>query len=204
MSDAFPANVTLKYLRDLMSMARDARVTLWTLQQPGAVKHLTMKGYLTGRRKFAFAPAYNHPGKERAYAWLQSQMQVRLDCYCGELPIWALPSKPTQTNRDDDILLRVEVPKRRILFSFYELWCRLLRGNSWEYFAIDVADREQNRPNNLCPPVHVCEKSWERMFELELGLRADLLWHPFNLQASLSKIWSRDVSEISSVRLADR
>jgi hypothetical protein len=209
MPSIYPENLTKKNLQKLVSMSPYEHVTLWTLQHRDAFKELKIKDYLTGSYKFAFPSNESHPqNKKSAYDWMQSQMRVRLGICC-ELPIWASPNKPSHTTRKGDLLLRIKVPKRRVLFSFYELWCWRLRIDSSDpyhpsipndYFSTDESEKSTIRACNTRPTDSACRKSWEKMFDLELALRDDLLWQPLNMQATLPKIWRREVKEVLPIQ----
>jgi hypothetical protein len=112
-----------------LSCADDMTITLHSMQQPGAIKRLKKQGRLTGNPDFAFCPDDTgkvQAGKKGAYTWMQQQMEKRVHNYQQELPIWALLSPPDNTTRPNDKLLRIEVPKNRMLVSFYQPWHELL------------------------------------------------------------------------------
>jgi hypothetical protein len=210
-----------------LSSADDAPITLWSMQQPGALEILRKTGRLAGNPVFAFAPdcAGKVPaGKKGAYTWMQQQMAKRVRHYQQELPIWALFSRPEHTNRRNDKLLRIEVPKSRMLVSFYHPWEKLLgimnrlEANNWvwpdiwpaplcPYLFVDEEDEEAQgfdsiggRPRGeRARRYHWdegrCRASWERMFDLRLARRERFLWTPIYLQAMLPNVFLTDVKE---------
>jgi hypothetical protein len=188
--------ITRSDLEGLLSKTPGEQVTLWSLQQPGAIKTLCNQRHLTGNPEYAHARG--HIGEERAYEWLDEQLSRRLESYDGKLPpVWAFPARPTHTDRQDDLLLRIEVPKRRVVFLFYDLWERLLQDMHSclpMYFSISR--------DKFVRSYSECEKkrSWERMFDLELGRRSDLCWRPYCIQACLASIGIQEVKEKLSIK----
>ena len=117
---------TLEDIQKLISCSDDTLIEIWSMQHSAAIEHLHVNGSLLVNADFAFSSEDNKRGKKAAYSWMQAQMGVRLTKYQGELPIWRLLSRPQFSNRQNDKLLRLEIPKSRILISFYEPWRRLL------------------------------------------------------------------------------
>jgi Domain of unknown function (DUF3841) len=104
---SMPDNPTLDAIDQLISASANTLITLWTMQQPGAVQQLHDKGRLTVDPEISLV-THCKPGKRAAYVWMQEQMKKRLFEYSGELPIWALFSHPPRTTRAGDQLLRVD------------------------------------------------------------------------------------------------
>ncbi len=220
---AFEEKVSLDELQRLISCPEDTPVTLWSMQQPGAIECLKTDGRLTGNPDFAFAPdktGRTPAGKKGAYTWMQEQMAKRLPSYNQELPIWALLSRPNDTTRPNDQLLRIELPKTRMLVSFYQPWPKLLsvmdclERHNWlwpdhwsvsaccPYFSADAEDQKEEfvdtetRQRRDQWDEQLCRASWERMFDLKLARFEGFLWTPICLQAMLPTIFHSDVREV--------
>jgi hypothetical protein len=207
---SIPDNPTLVHIDELNNAPATTLVTLWTMQQPGAVQQLCDRGWYSPDPEFSLIK-YGKSGKRGAYEWMQEQMRQRLIGYNGELPIWMLLSRPTQISRAGDQLLRVEVPKERMLIGFYKPWeyltqimeCLERSGNDWPpssptpYFAASSDDERQPVPCRV-----KCQASWEKMFDLTLARRPGFRWSHC-LQAMVPILYDYDVREcvpMSSVR----
>jgi hypothetical protein len=202
---SMPDNPTLDAIDQLIRAPANTLITLWTMQQPEAVQQLRDTGRLTVDPEFSFVK-YAKAGKRGAYAWMQGQMQKRLIGYGGELPIWALLSRPTDITRVGDQLLRIEIRKDRMLVCFHRPWERLLgimsslegNGVNWPplgpaYFAACSGDKLQlGQPQ---PTETECRTSWEKMFNLELVWSSGFCWSPILLQAMLPMLDIGDVRE---------
>jgi len=199
---SMPDNPTVDDIGRLIGAPATALITLWTMQQPEAIQRLRNSGRLTVDPEFSFVK-YGEPGKRGAYAWMQEQMQKRLIVYNGELPVWALLSRPTETSRAGDQLVRVQIRKDRMLVCFYRPWHRLLgimgclerNGGLWPpgdpaYFAACNDDQRQPQPSEI-----ECRASWEKMFNLSLARCLGFRWSPILLQAMLPTLAINDVRE---------
>lgn len=209
---SMPDNPTLDDIDQLIKAPAATLITLWTMQQPGAVQQLRDTGRLMVDPEFSFVE-YGKPGKRGAYTWMQDQMQKRLIGYGGELPVWALLSRPTKITREGDLLLRLEIRKDRMLVCFHRPWDRLLgimssleeNGGVWPpldpgYFAACSDDKLQ--PGQPQPTETECRTSWEKMFNLELAWSSGFCW-PFMLQAMLPRLDGYDVRECMPMAESD-
>jgi hypothetical protein len=211
---------TAEDLQKLIDCSHDALVEIWSMQQADAVKQLRTEGSLTGNPDFAFSGAYDQPGKKPAYRWLQAQMKKRLVGYGGELPVWCLFVRPTSSKRKGDRLLRLEIPKSRMLISFYKPWSELLCimarlgevESDWPanwgwcrpYIPIDKIDqqrifkdqdralRDADRARTFTWDEQECRASWERMFDLKLAAQTQSFWG-LQLQAMVPALLVSDV-----------
>ncbi len=228
-------HVSQEDIERFLSCKADQPVTLWSMQQPGAVECLESTGRLLGNPAFAFAPertGKSQAGKKDAYAWMNQQMKKRLGECEHDLPIWALLSRPEYTTRGGDRLLRIEVPKSRILVSFYQPWHQLLgvmahlecNGGRWPhlwasdscpYVSAKANDKGKEflgggdgreampRPRRAKWPEDECRASWEGMFDLSEASRDGFLWQPISLQAMLFVIFRSDLKEILPIALRE-
>jgi Domain of unknown function (DUF3841) len=196
-----PNNPTREDVCRLINAPASEPITLWTMQQPGADQQLRESGQFAAEPKYSF-DVHGKPGKRFAYSWMQEQMRRRLAEYSGQLPIWALLSRPSRCTRPGDILLRVEIPKERMLICFYKPWTRLLEIMSclesecaWPplgvqpYLAACIGDKRQSVPNE-----QECRASWEKMFDLTLIQHAEFCWG-YYLQAILPALYESHVRD---------
>jgi Domain of unknown function (DUF3841) len=223
----FGERLTIADIDRLHAAADDALVEAWTMQQPGAIERLSRDGELTGDPQFAFGGDPNRkgmPGKRTKYAWMQTQMTKRLKGYQQELPIWVLFTRSTHTDREGDQLLRIEIPKSRVLVSFYRPWVDLSGAmavletsvgwpEEWAltvcpYVAVDVDDLFRSIYINGSDGARltqfdeqVCRLSWERMFDLTLAHRERFLWDDFVLQGMIPRIFHDDVKDVLPIRV---
>jgi hypothetical protein len=224
----FGDKLTVADIEQLISCPDDTLVVVWSVQHPGAITSLRSDGILTGDPRFAFAPdpatGKPRPGKRMGYAWIQEQMSKRMADYHYELPIWVLLTRPTHCTNGNDQLLRIEIPKSRLLFSFHTPWMELLpvmarleKSDGWPedwplatyqdvptnpYVPANADDARKNRYLNgvdgACRTQwdeHVCRSSWERMFDLTLVRHENFLWK-LVVQGLVSKILVDDVRDI--------
>jgi hypothetical protein len=202
---SFQGEISNSDIDRLIACPPDIPITLWTLQQPGAVDCLNRDGYLTVDPSFAFPGKENDRkgGKERAYDWMRGQIRQRkIDGYEDEFPIWAFLSRPESTNRKDDVLLRFEITMKRFLISFYRPWEELLHvmdflarhdcqwPENWSpfirpYISVNPSDKNQNEFVDYPNPERQsywdkdkCMKSWEKMFQLECYNLHGFFWKP--------------------------
>lgn len=173
----FDDELSAKDIKRLISYPDNDLLVVWTAQHPGAIARLKSHGTLTGDPKFAFATDYatGNPklGKKLGYAWIQSQMSKRMADCNDKLPIWVSLTRPTDWPKEDYGLLRVEVPKSRILFLLHFPWMELLQvmarleeSECWPedwplgeypatpiipYIAKNVEDARRNLYLRVCP-----------------------------------------------------
>ncbi len=221
----FGSTITVGDLDYLCSSPDETHVVVWSMQQPEAVDRLLTDGILSGDPHFAFAPDVAgkiRPGIKAAYAWMQQQMTRRLKGYQQELPVWTLLSRPSHTTRKSDKLLRLEIPKSRMLISFYQAWCDLRptfavleQSEGWPedwslsarpYVATDADDarrhiylKDANGAQRTQWDENECRLSWERIFDLTLARSENFLWSDLVLQGTVPAIYRADVRDILSI-----
>uniref|UniRef100_E6QNU9 Uncharacterized protein n=1 Tax=mine drainage metagenome TaxID=410659 RepID=E6QNU9_9ZZZZ len=196
----------------LENCAPDEKITIWTLQQRNAVNGLQENGKLHASSEYSF-PQGCSVGKKSAYRWMQDQMTKRLEGYNNELPLWASIDKLTP-NAPDDILIKAEIPRNRLLVHFYDPWETILQcfamiesnGGAWPSSFLDtpyVAANEDDQiyvsgKNNCtsCYKEEECRISWERIFDLSLIDEPGFKWQ--KLHVTLSGISSDDNWELMS------
>jgi hypothetical protein len=213
----------------LFSHPDDGPVTVWSMQQPEAISRLEKDGVLTGSPEHAFAAEIStgepKPGKRVAYAWMQDQLRKRMPDYHDELPIWVVLGRPSFTGKENDRLLRIELPKSRILFSFHIPWAELLhsmaqleKAKGWPghwvfspYVPSGIDDARRHIYLNGVDGAtrsnwdeDMCRASWERIFDLTLALRDDFLWSSRSIQGTIPRILRDDVKEILPIVFKER
>ncbi len=218
----YRTTMTAEDILELDAASSDTSVVIWSMQQPGACERLTQEGRLSGDPKFAFLDR-THNRKRFGYAWMQEQMAKRMAGYEQELPIWALLVPPACSDRKNDTLLRIEIPKSRFLVSFYYPWTQLQPAfaRMWEteewpdhwgedipYVAVDTEDHEKvvyigphHQRRTKWDEVE-CRSSWERMFDLMLVKREGFLWG-LTLQAMIPYIGAGEVKDMQPIPKRD-
>lgn len=198
-------------LHQIEACGPDDPVTLWTIQHTDAVAQLNNGVPLRGNPTHAFPTDESRKlGKCRAYAWMVNQMKARIKIDVPDLPIWATLLQPACLP-PPSVLLRIAVPRKRVLFSFYLPWEQILgvfsdiekSGGKWPplwsippYLTATEKD-ESERERQACriPPEPDCRASWERIFDLKLGHESGFLWgaHPPFIQAVLAEVCKDDI-----------
>jgi hypothetical protein len=92
----------------------------------------------------------------KAYEYMNTQLHERIENFSGDAPVWVWPFKPnirsymrgmwaikeynSKKNREkpDFVLVRARVPRKRILFSCYDLWHCCL--NNWPITEQELED----------------------------------------------------------------
>lgn len=72
----------------------------------------------------------------KSYDWMKSQMKLNIPNFSGDYPIWAWLksanhrhySKFLRKINDKELLITAMIPRKRILFSCYDLWHCVLNG----------------------------------------------------------------------------
>ena len=150
-------------------------------------------------------------------------MAARLSDYHQEWPVWAVLNRPGKlSNRPSDVLLRLEIPKSRLLVSFYEGWLKLLGvmyhldrhcNGKWpeqwisyqEAPYLDPAKGESTEPTPDVPRAKPwffdekeCRKTWERIFDLTLYAQERFAWDACSgsplLQAVIPVVYRSDLT----------
>lgn len=159
---------------------------LWTIQREGAWKVLRERGYLTARRRFAFADFLP------AYDWLAGQMRDKLPATHpsrSSVPLWAWyqyesVAKPRPDLRSSGYLpagtpgwrIEFEIPDELVLLSDFELWHLVL---NYSYLPSSEADDERfdrehphlrtwwsEPPDDPAIDAEI-RGSWQRIFDLD-------------------------------------
>lgn len=117
-------------------------IRLYTRQHHLAWEQAQNRGYFTGDH--GILDIDEESGIDftfhKPYDWMKDQMAKIVPDFSGERPMWAYPKRPLNKGwwklRPDFIQFTVLVPRKRILFSDYELWHHPL--NNWL-----ISDNEQ-------------------------------------------------------------
>jgi hypothetical protein len=219
----FAQDISAADIGRFLACPSDTPVVAWSLQRSGAIGCLEKNGILTGDPQYSLAKA--KVGKKTAYEWMRQMMAERLHDYHQEWPIWCFLTRPIMpTENPDDKLLRMEIPKPRMLISFYEGWVKLLgvmnhleqNGNQWPeqwllYQEAPCLSPFEDKPLSYKDGMPVprpfsfderkCRSSWEQIFDLTLFGRAGFAWGASSppyllLQAMVPVIFQSDVKAI--------
>jgi len=214
--------LSVDQVEELDHCAGDVPVTLWTFQNTEAVKELKAEGRLEADAAFVFPDGERLPGKQRAFEWMRAQMRTRLNAPSAGLPVWGLVAYADVShckNKPKDVLLHLEVPRKRILPTFHRPWTEILdimmqldaNEGRWPaewplvppYIPEDEEDRDRSwflaAPSDSPRPRRVqfdegnCCASWNNIFDMSLARRPGFLWRPIRLQAVLPEIFWSDV-----------
>lgn len=212
---SFSHPLTVAQIERLRSCDPDTRIRLWTTQDPGAVAQLDREGQLVGDPNFAFAPGGFRNGDSgylrQGYDWMTEQMNQRLPPENGlnGLPVWAHAVRPSPVA--GSTLLEIEVPRHRVLFSFYTPWELLLgvfsdihrSSGNWPstatltapYLIANDADNTRYREAAFKVPSEAeCRETWAKIFDLSLAATPGFRWgQGLVLQAVLRRIYRSDV-----------
>lgn len=207
----------------LLSCDPNQSITLWSLQQAGFIEELKERGRLTGNPKYAYSEIFVSPGKKGAYEWLQGYLANAVPGYDGALVVWASPFKPNTTTRRGDRIIRLNVKRSRLIFTWYSPWVELLelmrtspagflpshaRAEAFEHERAAREAVEQGFPEPRALNVvaaHLPSRSevlvtMPRMFDLTLARQPGFLWmdgqgsgQPPVLQALLLEVFWSDI-----------
>jgi hypothetical protein len=118
---------------------------LWTIQPPCVWERLQKDGTL-----------WSTPEQEEhfedfriPYAWMLTQMQIRLADYGGHYPWWAYEHRPglnSHSQPGDWVRIELAIPRDKVLLSAYGAWHYVLNG--W-YLPHSVEDGAYERENDL-------------------------------------------------------
>lgn len=191
-----PENPSVEDIHCWLALDNDAPVSLWTMQQPGAVVELYNIGELRGNREYAFQSLPMSYAKQQSYYFAMRQARKLMPHDWSELPVWASFHKINESRYQNDTTLKLIVPKSRIFPSVYNLWSELLNispvteGREWPKFwplvspfinlSQDHAGDNAGVFSGSCdvvmpspsPPSEAeCRKSWESVFDVRVTLR---------------------------------
>jgi len=219
----FSTEISVDEIERFLRSPGDTPIVAWSMQNTGAIELLKKNGHLTGDPKYMFVSA--RPGKRAAYEWMRQMMANRIDNYQQEWPVWCLPSRPQSTRNIDDKLMRLEIPKSKMLISFYQPWESLLGvmafletrnmqwPSQWLHFECDsplfnpiVDDSWDDNWPNVIPVTFdekECRASWEQIFDLTLAGRKGFGWWGIpRLQAMVSEVTMPELMEILPIPIA--
>ena len=155
------------------------KVTLWTVQH-AEVCEAVRRGRF--RATLAFVPK----SRRAATAWMCGEMARRgLAQEASTVPIWGFVSRPPERNDlawglrhvgDDMQLLRLCVPKHRLLLSWHFAWAYQFLSLFPEPFYLFSSEEERVRMGFKRPDEETCRNSWQRLFDLKQALHPDFSW----------------------------
>lgn len=104
-------------------------IRVYSRQHIDAYNTAQLVGHFSGDHKFQDGDGW----WEKQYNWMRDEMSKAIPDFTGELPIWAYPKRPLHKGwwklRPEMIQITAMVPRKRILFSDYELWHLPLNDN---------------------------------------------------------------------------
>ncbi|MFJ7952030.1 DUF3841 domain-containing protein [Lysinibacillus sp. NPDC096418] len=132
---------------------------VYTVQPEYLYKKMREQGYLEGDKKFAMFP--------EAYEWMVGQMKKRIaNCNMENYPLWLWQRRP---NRNEDalatkgerwVILKLEVPEEKILWSSFDVWHSILNDS-----PITYNEKEWDNFQERGFPKEEVIKTWERLFD---------------------------------------
>jgi Domain of unknown function (DUF3841) len=163
-------SITSDYVGAVRSCPDERRITVWSIQHRLVVDQLQTTGRFETKAHFALSKP------QVAYSWMIDQMRDRgLTVVKDRVPLWTFLSQPpgrtdpTFVVGQDDRLLRLEIPKGRMLISFHWPWAYRLLGSHPHRFYLrsTVGERVQfDLSSHKLPPKEECERSWVKIFGL--------------------------------------
>jgi uncharacterized protein DUF3841 len=171
------------------------------------IAEATLYARLSADRVLYADPALAMEGFEDAYAWMRSQMALRLPHYGGHWPWWAWVHPPCGHLRPDlrerqlyhngwpegTVCMRLEldVPDVELLLSDFDMWHAVLNisplvSSDEEWDAIEGLPEPEQRS--------VKEATWPRLFALDEP--QDPFWHGTDRQRTVQACFE-------TLRLAD-
>ncbi|MBX8945994.1 DUF3841 domain-containing protein [Lysinibacillus sp. K60] len=143
---------------------------VYTVQPEIIYKKMREQGYLEGDKKFAMFP--------EAYDWMIIQMEKRIaNCKVENNPVWLWQRKPSgnekalATKGERWVILKLDVPEDKILWSSYEEWHSILNNN-----PITYSEKEWDYLNKRGFPKEEVAKTWERLFDHEWLASRPIVW----------------------------
>jgi len=184
---------------------------LYTFQPVAAYEAAKKRGYLTATEELA-KEAWNEGVDADFWDWVKpsydfmlKQMAKRLPNFTGEYPIWAYAWRVDlrcfrREYKSEQLLMTLDVPEERVLLSCMDGW-HFVMNNS--YFA--VSEKEYNRvcgeDGGRKVSKKVREKSWERIFDLDLEYAPDWMGTgPKDLQACCDRVYLDEIKSIRQLR----
>lgn len=135
-------------------------------------------GYLEGSQEYSMFP--------KEYIWIIGQMKKRLNDYNGEYPVWLWPARPDLrcsgyvTKGEKAVLLEINIPEEKVLFSDFQAWHVVLNDCALDAFEGEPITKEE---------------SWERIFDLDF-LRNHQDWRSIDLQATTGRVLLENIKLI--------
>ncbi|MFJ5788689.1 DUF3841 domain-containing protein [Lysinibacillus sp. NPDC093197] len=134
---------------------------VYTVQPEVLYKKMREQGYLEGDKKFAMFP--------EAYEWMMRQMEKRIsNCVMENYPVWLWQRKPSgnekalATKGERWVILKLDIPEDRILWSSFDDWHLILNNN-----PITYNEKEWDSFNERGFVKEEVEKTWERLFDYD-------------------------------------
>ena len=134
---------------------------IYTVQPEFIYKKMRVQGYLEGDKKFAMFP--------QAYEWMVDQMEKRIAYGKVEnSPVWLWQRRPSgnekalATKGERWVILKLEVPEDKILWSSFDDWHSILNNS-----PITYNEKEWDSFNERGFPKEEVAKTWERLFDHE-------------------------------------
>jgi len=179
---------------------------LYTFQPKEAVKVARKVGYFTCDEEHA-RDAWDVNLKDdtlwdglmkRPYEFMRRQMAKRLPNYTGEYPIWAYVEKLDlrccrAEYKYETVLMTIDVPDERVLISDFDGWHFVMNNG---FFSI--SEKEDEEMENATQRQK--EKSWERIFDLDLDIDEDWLGGEKYLQACVDRVYLHEVKTIKQLK----
>jgi hypothetical protein len=125
-------------------------------------------------------------------------MAKRLLNYTGEYPIWAYAWKPDLRYRRSEykfktVYLILDVPDERVLLSCYDGWHAVM-NNSY----LSITEKEDEKMQNATQRQK--ERSWERIFDLDLKYDPDWMGEKRYLQACIDRVYLHEIKTIRRLK----
>lgn len=154
-------------------------LTLWTIQALAGWQRAEQQGVLRADESRVFHLWH------RAFRWMAEQMTRRVPAHHGGYPVWAWYYADTvpdpaglSPGGQAGVCVEFRAPRSEVLLSSFDAWHSVV--NDW-YLSLDDAEEEDwvrrypdeadpNRRSAECQAE--IERSWERVFDLELLKRS--------------------------------
>lgn len=128
---------------------------VWTIQHISVFNKLQKKGFYRTDKRFICFEEFRE-----SYQWYVSQAKKRIKGWEEDRPVWVWKDRPdlrqmrsisgSSDRIEEYVLLKLDIPADKILFSNFDLWHFILNRN---YIPIKGEKRKIS-----------VKKSWERMF----------------------------------------
>ena len=108
----------------LAAASPDTLIRIYTYHDPQAWRDAQERGYFTGES----APSEgdcNRVWYKVPYEWMRTHMAATVPDFSGDLPVWAWTKRLNRRREkwaSKEVRITALVPRRRIVFSDYDLW----------------------------------------------------------------------------------